>query len=57
MLLDELDGVLDELCPGSRVVDQPAVLVALTVIPAPQRQGNLDPVLLELRHLPVHILP
>ena len=57
VLLDELDGVLDEPGPGRRVVDQSAVLVPLAVIPASQRQGHLDAVLLELRHLPVHILP
>merc|ERR1719433_2125233 len=56
VLLDELDGVLNELCPGRRVVDQPAVLVSLAVIPPTQGQGHLDPVLLELRHLPVHVL-
>ena len=56
MLLDELDGVLNELCPGRGVVDQPAVLVSLAVIPPTQGQGHFDPVLLELRHLPVHVL-
>ena len=42
VLLNKLDHILDEPRPGGGAVDQPAVLVALAVIPAAQGQGDLS---------------
>ena len=45
-----------ELSPGCWVVDQPAVLVALAVVPAADGHGHLDAVLFELGHLAVEVV-
>ena len=47
VLLDEADHVVHELPPGRRIVDQPAVLVALGVVPAADGDRHLDAVPLQ----------
>jgi len=48
--------VVQGLVPSCWVVDEPAVLVPLAVVPAADGHGHLDPVLFELCHLPVEVV-
>jgi len=47
--------MVDKLPSGRGVVDQPAVLVALRVVPATDGDSDLDAVLLQRRHLQVEL--
>ncbi len=47
VLEDEVHNMLDELGPGGGVVDQPAVLVTLGIVPPANGNGDLDALCLE----------
>ena len=55
MFLNETNDMINELLSGRWIVDQPAVLVTLAVIPSSKSKGYLDAMLLKFGHFPVHV--
>ena len=56
MFLNEANHMINELLSSRWIVDQPAVLVTLAVIPTSQGKSDLDSMFLEFSNLPIHIL-